>query len=56
MQQELIQANTIAQSAIGRCDLRAQIQKFWKKCSNLNFKENSFNPFQSFSGQKKLRN
>ena len=41
----------MTQSAIGCHDLPAQIQRFWNISSNLNFKENSFNPFPSFSGK-----
>ena len=39
-----------------RCDLRAQIQKFWNICSNLNFKEDSFYPFPSLVKKNNLLN
>ena len=46
----------ITQSAVGRRDLRAPIQKFWNKCSNLNFKEDSLYPFPGLFRQNKLWN
>ena len=46
----------IAQSAIGRCNFWNQIQEFWDTCSDLDFKEDSFNHFKSLFRQIKLLN
>ena len=45
-----------AQTVIRRCDLHAQIQKFWDICSNFNFKENYFYHFQSLFWQNNFWN